>query len=131
MLGKNILVVSGGGGKELTLTIVWDGRLGSVSMGGQHLCNGDANTTEDFIIPYSTIQDLTAEIRAYRDGLSGTVAPVEPVAPVDPDGPITVDPISTKASSINIEYLRSESGFGYSYQYYRIIDITKSAVLVL
>ena len=97
-------------------------------MGGQHLCNGDANTTEDFIIPYSTIQDLTAEIEAYRDGLSGTVTPVEPVAP---DGPVTVDSISTKASSINIEYLRSESGFGYSYQYYRIIDITKSAVLVL
>lgn len=128
MLGKNILVVSGGGGEELTLTIVWDGRLGSVSMGGQHLCNGDANTTEDFIIPYSTIQDLTAEIRAYRDGLSGTVTSVEPV---EPDGPVTVDSISTKASSINIEYLRSESGFGYSYQYYRIIDITKSAVLVL
>ena len=94
-------------------------------MGGQFLCSGDAYTTEDFIIPYSTIQDLTAEIRAYRDGLSSSVVLVEP------GGSVTVDSISTKASSVNIEYLRSESGFGYSYQYYRIIDITKSAVLVL
>lgn len=125
MLSKNILVVSGGWGEELTLTIVWDGRLGNVTMGGQSLCSGDANTTEDFIIPYDTIEDLTAEIRAYRDGLSRVVTPVEP------GGSVTVDSISTKASSVNIEYLRSESGFSYSYQYYRIIDITKSAVLVL
>ena len=113
-----------GGGEELTLTIVWDGRLGDVTMGDQFLCSGDAYTTEDFIIPYDTIEDLTAEIRAYRDG-RGVVTPVEP------GGSVTVDSISTKASSVNIEYLRSESGFGYSYQYYRIIDITKSAVLVL
>lgn len=79
-------------------------------MGGQVLCSGDGYTTEDFIIPYDTIKDLTAEISAYRDGLAS---------------------ISTKASSVNIEYLRSESGLTYSYQYYRIIDITKSAVLVL
>ena len=92
-------------------------------MGGQFLCSGDADTTEDFIIPYDTIEDLTAEIRAYRDGLSSV--------PVEPGGSVTVDSISTKASSVNIEYLRSESGFSYSYQYYRIIDITKSAVLVL
>lgn len=103
--------------EELTLTIVWDGRLGSVSMGGQFLCSGDANTTEDFIIPYSTIRDLTAEIRAYRNGISG--------------GSVTVNSISTKSSSVNIEYLRTEHGIGYSYEYYRIIDITKSAVLVL
>lgn len=98
--------------EELTLTIVWDGRLGSVSMGGQFLCNGDANTTEDFIIPYSTIRDLTAEIRAYKDGVSGWS-------------------VTVNSSSVNIEYLRTEHGIGYSYEYYRIIDITKSAVLVL
>ena len=95
-------------------------------MGGQFLCSGDAYTTEDFIIPYDTIEDLTAEIRAYMDGISR-----RRVTPVEPVGFVTVDSISTKASSINIEYLRRESGIGYSYQYYRIIDITKSAVLVL
>lgn len=121
---KKELILSTHVGEELTLTIVWDGRLGSVSMGGQFLCNGDANTTEDFIIPYSTIRDLTAEIRAYQDGISRLKS-------VEPDGSVTVNSISTKSSSVNIEYLRTESGIGYSYQYYRIIDITKSAVLVL
>ena len=94
-------------------------------MGGQFLCSGDGYTTEDFIIPYDTIKDLTAEISAYRDGIAREATLVEP------GGSVTVGSISTKASSVNIEYLRSESGHGYSYQYYRIIDITKSAVLVL